>query len=151
MLHTFVALVQDKPGILTRVASLAFAMSTFLPMPASAQQIHVKVLNAKNGKPFNHVNLTIGTAGPQTSSFHIETDHTGLAVVQLVSNGSISVYAMGYQTDCRPALQQQRSFPFSEIVTKGITITNSCGKATYIAAPGELVIFVRNTTFLERD
>jgi hypothetical protein len=151
MLHTFVALVQDKPGVIARVASLAFVMSAFLPMHASAQQIHVKVLNAKNGKPFNHVNLTVGTAGPQTSSFHIETDHTGLALVQAVPNGSISVYVMGYQTDCRPSLQQQRSFPFGEIVTKGITIANSCGKAMYAAAPGELVLFVRNTTFMERD
>ena len=74
MLHSFVA----QSGVLTRVASLAFAMSAFLPMRASAEQIRVKVLNAKNAKPFNHVNLTIGTAGPQTSTFHIETDRTGL-------------------------------------------------------------------------
>jgi hypothetical protein len=147
MLHTFVA----QSGVLTRVASFAFAMSAFLPTHASAQQIHVKVLNAKNGKPFNHVNLTIGTAGPQTSSFHIETDHAGLALVQLVPNGSISVYAMGYQTDCRPAMQQQQPFRFDEIVRAGITIANSCGKATSVAAPGELVLFVRNTSLLERD
>ena len=151
MLHTFVALVQNKPCVLTRVASLAFVMSAFLPMYASAQQIHVKVLNAKNGKPVNHVNLTVGTAGPQASSFHIETDHTGLALVQAVPNGSISVYAMGYQTDCRPTTQQQQPLQFGEIVRAGITVANSCGKATYVAAPGELVLFVRNTTFLERD
>jgi hypothetical protein len=147
MLQSFVA----QSGVLIRVASFVFAMSAFLSMRASAEQIRVKVLNAKNGKPFNHVNLTIGTAGPQTSSFHIETDRTGLALVPLVPNGSIFVYATGYQTDCRPAMQQQQPFPFNEIAKAGITIANSCGKATYVAAPGELVLFVRNTTLFSRD
>jgi len=151
MLHTFVALVEDKPGVLNRVMLLGLVVSVFIPLQASAQQIQIKVLDAKNGKPFKHVNLTVGTNGAIASSVHIETDRAGLALVQVVPSGSISVYATGYQTDCRPSAEQTKSFSFDEVVTAGISIANSCGKAAYIAAPGELVLFVRKTTLLERD
>jgi hypothetical protein len=151
MLHTFVALVEDKLGILNRAILLALVIGIFLPLHADAQQINIKVLNAKSGKPFRHVVLIVGTTGTQTSRFHVETGRTGLATVKVVPNGSISIYAMGYQTDCRSGLEQAKSFQFDEIVTAGISIANSCGKTTYIASPGELVLFVRNTTFFERD
>jgi hypothetical protein len=151
MLHTFVALVKGNRGILNRLILLAGVIGIFSPMHAMSQQIRIRVLDANSGKPFKRVNLTIGTIGAQTSSFHVETDSTGLALVKVTPNGSISIYAMGYQTDCRPGIEQTKPFPVNEIVATGISIANSCGKKTYIAAPGELVLFVRKTTFLERD
>jgi hypothetical protein len=129
------------------------ACFVFGPSAIDAQVSQVKVLaiNAKNGRPVKHVDLFVSVTGGQAIAPHLETDRTGVAVSRADQNGSILVESSGLDTDCRATPALQTHFPVSTILSEGIAVANSCGKASHKANPGELVLFVRKTTFWERD
>jgi hypothetical protein len=130
------------------VACFVFGSSA---IAAQVSQVKVLAINAKNGSPVKHVDLFVSVTEDQTTASHLETDQTGLAMVRADQNGSILVESSGLHTDCRGTQRSQTHFPVSTILSEGITVANSCGKASHKANPGELVLFVRKTTFWERD
>jgi outer membrane protein assembly factor BamB len=129
------------------------ACLVFGPSAAAAQASQVKILaiNAKNGRPVKHVDLLVSFTESQTKTSLLETDRTGAAMISADQNGSILVKSSGLHTDCRATPGSETHFPVSTILSEGITVANSCGNASRKANPGELVLFVRKTTFWERD
>ena len=71
MLHTFVALVSDKPVVLTRTAALLLCLA-LLPTIAIAQsqppQLKIRIINAKTNKPVQDENLNIALKVDQIGS-----------------------------------------------------------------------------------
>jgi hypothetical protein len=130
------------------IACFVFGSSA---MEAQVSQVKVLAMNAKNGNPVKHVDLFVSVTEGQTTASHLETDQTGVAMIRADQNGSISVESSGLHTDCRGTQESQTHFLVSTILSEGITVANSCGKASHKANPGELVLFVRKTTFWERD
>jgi len=135
--------------------SFAFVVACFVfgsnAVEAQVSQVKVLAINAKSGNPVKHVDLFVSVTEGQTTASHLETDQTGVAMVRADQNGSILVESSGLHTDCRGTQEPQTHFPVSTILSEGITVANSCGKASHKANPGELVLFVRKTTFWERD
>jgi hypothetical protein len=143
MLRTVVALVQDKPGVLTRVASslvlgLASAIAT-----AQTTQIHIQILNANNGHPIKNRSLGI-VLGPNSNTPDGRSDAKGMIVVTTDPRATINLVTQPY-AECRPKSPDPWEIKYSvaDILATGLSTPNICGKAHATAKSGEIIIFER--------
>ncbi len=139
MLHNFVAL-SGKARIPSLVALVLYGLSGITAV-AQATQIHIHILNAKNGHPIKNRNLDIvfGNYGHEGTS-----DANGTIVVTADPKSTISLVTQPY-AECRPKSSSPWEIKYSveDILAKGFSTPNVCGKAHAVAKPGEIIIFER--------
>jgi hypothetical protein len=155
-----------------------FVMAMVSSYKAHSQEIRVRLLDGKSGKPMAHscINVWIGD---KRATLSIPTDENGVAKVYLTNNASevnrsnyvescgmfgvsdpkvmysdiIQVQA-GYAW-CNSEAQDRSWLIIHEFKTKylldnGDVTQNVCGRASAISTPGELTIFVRPLTLWEK-
>jgi hypothetical protein len=162
---------------------LSLLVSLFGPL-LHAQEIHIRVLNARNGRPITDecVNVWIGTFyGPHMVA---ATNRDGVVVLHPADNEFVAEAAcLGWPARAsRPAgldtitvaadkyvacqeygkvlpgdaahpnllKEVMPSYPIKKILESGVAAGNTCGKFRAEAKPGELILFVRPRSFLER-
>jgi hypothetical protein len=143
MLHTFIAVIQDRAGVLTRVASsLALGLVGTIATAQTAP-IHIQILNATNGHPIKNRSpaMILGT-NPNTPEGL--TDSKGQIVVTADPKTTIRLVTQPY-AECRPKLPDPWEIKYSveDILATGLSTPNVCGKAHATAKPGEIIIFER--------
>jgi hypothetical protein len=149
MLHTFVALIQDKAGVLTRLASLLLVLAA---ASASAQtvQIHLRFLDGRNGKPISNQQVHVFDFTHQQEIPTSRTDQLGRVLV-IVSEDSVINAGTRDFIDCTKSSNvSYTSGKVNQILLAGVIGGNLCGKASAAPAPGELVVFVRPWGFWEK-
>jgi hypothetical protein len=146
----------------------------------SAQTLEITLVNGRNGRPMvgasSHVNVWVGTAVKE--AIVIRTDGKGVARLQLTLNASEvnipdSVFGGSIVVD-HPVVKYDESFRINapyvlcesggsnyswlgwenfstrEILHHGYSSPNTCGKVTVSPQPGQLILFVRPLTWLEK-
>ena len=139
MLHAFVARIQAKRGPLARFALLCAIL--IAPCVASAQtaEIHIRIVNGKNGRPIKNETLRVWTTRNHINADLWPTDATGEVLLKVDGNAQIALDE-NLNASCRtlPANQQASQFLYSvaEILNKGIATDNTCGTVRVTAKPG---------------
>jgi len=153
MLHTFVAHIQAKRGTLARFALLCVLLIVPCVSRAQTAEIHIRIINGKNGRPIKNETLRVWTTRDHIDADLWPTDATGAVLLKVDGNAQIAVDANQYAS-CRtlPQNQQPSEFLYSvaEILGKGISTENICGNIRVAAKPGELILFERPFTLLEK-
>jgi len=174
------------PPILRKYFVISSLVSPFGPL-VHAQDIHVRVLNARNGKPVNNECINVSLGSWHGTDLLVPTDKNGIAVLHLGGKevtadaacqgwskqasaaGVEAIAVMGdYYVACQeygkissreltkpdalPAVIKEvvPSYPIKKILESGVAAGNTCGRFRAEAKPGELVLFVRPLSFLER-
>jgi len=118
---------------------------------AQAQQLRIHILNAEDGKPITNeqLNIYIGTAKDNlrirstdsTGNILLEADPTVIIRMEPTQN-----------VDCREYTSTpiENGYHVDEILRKGISAENSCGKARVTAESRELILYERPLTYSER-
>jgi hypothetical protein len=143
MLHTFIALIQDKVGAFTRLASpLVLGLASTIAT-AQTTQIHIQILNAKNGHPIKNRSLGI-VLGTNSNTPDGPSDAEGMIVVTADPRTTIRLVTQPY-AECRPKPPDpwEIKYPVEDILATGLSTPNVCGKAHATAKPGEIIIFER--------
>lgn len=174
------------PGRLLAGQLLFFsvALAAFAGPSLWAQEFHIRVLNARDGKPMAGVCLSV-----YFGRWHDETDiwartnQDGVAVLHLANNllvadtgchawkrqayfpSGLDTVALQnvYHVDCQeigrglsasgryvPIEARVPTYSVRRILESGISASNICGKARAQAKPGELIVFARRATLLEK-
>jgi hypothetical protein len=129
--------------------------SGFSTLALQAQVIRIKVVNGKNGKPVANLDIMFNTEIPAWSPYSLFTDRNGEVAVKVGSFTKMVVFtpSMKYRPCLKPTIKGHApstpSYSVADILSKGISMENSCGKRRVDAAPGEIVYFVRPWTFWE--
>ncbi len=146
MIRTFVAFILNKPSVFTRVAALAFTCAT-LTATAHAQQLHIRILNAKTNKPIPDEQLNVALRADQIGSVAMATDKRGLILVHTGNAATIRILSNMY-ADCRPRAELYTDYPVATILRTGITTGNLCSSSTPPPKPGELLLFEVPKTYI---
>jgi hypothetical protein len=153
MLHTFVARIQSKPGPLTQLALLCALLIAPCASHAQTAEIHIRIINGKTGRPIKNETLRVWTTRNHVDADLWPTDANGSVLLKVDGATQIAVDANQYAS-CRtlPANQQASQFLYSvaEILNKGIATDNTCGPVRVAARPGELILFERPFTLMEK-
>jgi hypothetical protein len=130
--------------VLRLVAAFALLSAPF----AFGQSFHIRVLNAKDGKPVKHEKVSVSLKGEKGARDY-ETDENG--EVALTLNASAKIFAATeWWVTCRKLSKNEDGYiPVAEIQRDGVTAENSCGKAASETFRGVLVLFARKASFLE--
>jgi hypothetical protein len=113
-------------------------------------EIHIKVINGKNGKPIKDEKLNLWRSADQRDAEIMPTDKDGVITFDVDRSGSIRVGSNIYVT-CHPykSGETERFHAVQKILTEGIADLNECSKVTAAASPGELIVFERPRSLLE--
>jgi hypothetical protein len=153
MLHTFVALVQAKRGTLTRLALLCALLIAPCASRAQTAEIHIRIINGKNGRPIKNETLRVWTTRDHIDADLWPTDATGAVLLKVDGAAQIALDE-NLNASCRTLPANLQSFQFlysvAEILNKGISTENTCGKVLVAAKPGELILFERPFTLMEK-
>ena len=153
MLHPFVASIQNKRGTLTRFALLCALLIVPCVSHAQTAEIHIRIINGKNGRPIKNETLRVWTTRDHVDADLWPTDATGSVLLKVDGNAQIAVDANLYAT-CRALPQNQQPsqllYSVAEVLGKGISTENTCGNIHVAAKPGELILFERPFTLLEK-
>jgi hypothetical protein len=131
--------------------------SGFGALGLQAQVIRIKVVDGKSGKPVTNLGISFRTEITSPPWIHpsLLTDQNGEVVVKVGSFTSMALYtpSLKYAACLSPTVKGQAPssplYSVADILSKGISMENSCGKRRVDAAPGEIVYFVRPWTFWE--
>jgi hypothetical protein len=148
MLDTFTTHIQDKHGVITRVAALVLCLS--LPLVTHAQpshQLRIRIINAKTNQPVPDERLNVALRVDQIGSVAMATDKNGIILVDTGHATTIRILSNMY-ADCRPRLELYTDYPIATIRQSGITTGNLCSDAQPKAHPGELILFEIPKTFI---
>lgn len=161
-----------------------------LGAPLHAQDIHIKVLNARNGKPITNECVNVFTRQELGSStLLIPTDREGVALLHVEGDHAVPVGAplgrrCGGSETLHPTVghadtiqisgdyylacqeygktmpgegaggpgrdQRMPSYSVAKILLSGIAAANTCGRFTAQPKPGELILYVRPLSLLEK-
>jgi len=153
MLHTFVARIHAKRGYLTQLALLCALLIVPCVSHAQTAEIHIRIINGKTGRPIKNETLRVWTTRNHIDADLWPTDATGSVLLKVDGNAQIALDE-NLNASCRtlPANQQASQFLYSvaEILNKGIATENTCGNVRVPAKPGELILFERPFTLLEK-
>jgi hypothetical protein len=159
---------------------LATVLLTMPAMSLAAQTLEIKLVNGKNGRPMvgtsAYVNVWVG--GERKEAIAIPMDDKGVARLQLTLNpNEVNVpNSTGHGTIVanHPVVQYDESFRINvpyvvcgsgdgdrsplglknfstkEVLDHGYASANTCGKVTATPQPGQVVLFVRPLTFMEK-
>jgi hypothetical protein len=147
------ALVHAKRGPLTQLALLCALLIVPCVSHAQTAEIHIRIVNGKNGRPIKNETLRVWTTRDHVDADLWPTDATGSVLLKVDGNAQIALDE-NLNASCRtlPANQQASQFLYSvaEILNKGIATDNTCGTVRVTAKPGELILFERPFTLLEK-
>ncbi|QNI35456.1 hypothetical protein [Edaphobacter albus] len=161
---------------LNLLVTVLLAMSV---MSLAAQTLEIKLVDGRNGRPMvgtsAYVNVWVG--GERKEAIAIPTDDHGVARLQLTLNPNeenISI-STGHGTivEKHPVVKYDASFRINapyvlcgaggnrswlalknfstkEVLDHGYASANTCGKVTASPRPGQVILFVRPLTFLEK-
>ena len=129
----------------------------FSALGLQAQVIRVKVVAGKNGKPVANMEISFRTEITSPPWVHpsLLTDRDGEIAVKVGSFTSMALYtpSLKYAACLTPTTKGQGPssplYSVAEILGKGVSMENNCGKRRIDAVPGELIYFVRPWTFWE--
>ena len=127
----------------------------FSALALQAQVIRVKVVDGKNGKPVANLDIMFNTEIPAWSPYSLFTDRNGEVAVKVGSFTKMVVFtpSMKYRPCLKPTIKGHApstpAYSVADILSKGISMENSCSKRRIDAVPGELLYFVRPWTFWE--
>jgi hypothetical protein len=153
MLHPFVARIQPKRVYLTRLALLCALLIVPCVSHAQTVEIHIRIVNGKNGRPIKNETLRVWTTRNHVDADLWPTDATGSVLLKVDGNAQIALDE-NLNASCRTLPANQQSFQLlysvAEILNKGISTENTCGTVLVAAKPGELILFERPFTLLEK-
>jgi hypothetical protein len=153
MLHAFVARIQPKPSVLTQLALLCALLMVPCVSHAQTVEIHIRIINGKNGRPIKNETLRVWTTRNHVDADLWPTDATGLILLKVDGAAQIALDE-NLNASCRTLPANQQSFQLlysvAEILSKGISTDNSCGTIRVAAKPGELILFERPFTLMEK-
>ncbi len=142
---------------MSRVAICVIAIVTLLCPVAAEQQITIKVVDGRNGKPLKNttVDIWFGTkASPPPTQVNAASD--GSAVVVIPASRETMLIAAQSVADCRAGREAGKSYieknvyRVEDILHTGVVAQNMCGKATGQPTPGVLVFYVRPLHWWEK-
>jgi hypothetical protein len=120
---------------------------------AQAVEIHIRIINGKNGRPIKTETLRVWITRNHIDADLWPTDATGSVLLKVDGAAQIALDE-NLNAGCRtlPANQQPSQFLYSvaEILNKGISTENTCGTVRVTAKPGELILFERPFTLMEK-
>jgi hypothetical protein len=125
----------------------------FSALALQAQVIRIKVVDGKSGKPVANLEIMFRTELTTFPHPSLLTDRDGEVVVKVGPFTSMALYtpSLKYAACLTPTTKGQAPssplYSVADILSKGISMENSCGKRRIDAVPGELLYFVRPWTF----
>jgi hypothetical protein len=150
----------------------------FLGMPVRAQEIRIRVLNGRNGKPITHECLNVSLGPWHGADLLAPTNKDGVVVLHMgggtvsaevpsgtrcvggfparatLPQGEDRITPASGGNDCQRFHKHQvntpPSYSMQEILQHGVVAENTCGKVRAEAKPGELIFFLRPPTWLEK-
>jgi hypothetical protein len=141
-------LASNKLGILTRTSSLLLGVGLILAtVEVQAQQIKIRIINAKTDQPVKDEKLNVALRVDQIGSVAMPTDEKGIINVDIGQATTIRILSNMY-ADCRPRGELYTDYPIATIVKTGITTGNLCSSAQPKPKPGELILFEIPRTFI---
>jgi hypothetical protein len=153
MLHPFVARIHDKRGYLTQLALLCALLIMPCVSHAQAAEIHVLIINGKTGRPIKTETLRVWTTRNHIDADLWPTDANGAVLLKVDGAAQIALDE-NLNAGCRTLPANQQSFQIlysvAEILNKGISTENTCGTIRVTAKPGELILFERPFTLMEK-
>ena len=176
------------PPLLTTVRemrslTMALVLAVFAPPALHGQEIRIKLLDARNGKPAANECLNVWTGTERGEQLIAKTNDDGTAVLRSAHGNVVAETACREQwpleapLNARPGalmlvpewhvacqeytrvvpeqatvnpLTRLPSYPVKRILELGVSASNTCGRFREQAKPGELILFVRPRTFLEK-
>ena len=148
-------------------------------MSLAAQTLEIKLVDGRNGRPMvgtsAYVNVWVG--GERKEAIAIPTDDKGVARLQLTLNPNEENIPLstghGTIVEKHPVVKYDESFRINapyvlcgakgnrswldlksfstkEVLEHGYASGNTCGKVTATPKPGQVVLFVRPLTFMEK-
>jgi hypothetical protein len=141
-------LASNKLGIMTRTSSLLLGVGLILAtVEVQAQQIKIRIINAKTDQPVKDEKLNVALRVDQIGSVAMPTDEKGIINVDIGQATTIRILSNMY-ADCRPRGELYTDYPIATIVKTGITTGNLCSSAQPKPKPGELILFEIPRTFI---
>ena len=164
-------------GVLNLLVAVLLTMPA---MSLTAQTLEIKLVDGRNGRPMvgtsSYVNVWVG--GERKEAIAIPTDDKGVARLQFTLNPNEENIpnSTGHGTivESHPVVKYDESFRINapyvlcgsgegnhpwlelknfntkEVLDHGYASVNTCGKVTASPQPGQVVLFVRPLTFLEK-
>ena len=148
-------------------------------MSLAAQTLEIKLVDGRNGRPMvgtsAYVNVWVG--GERKEAIAIPTDDNGVARLQLTLNPNEENVPLstghGTIVEKHPVVKYDESFRINapyvlcgaegsrswldlknfstkEVLDHGYASGNTCGKVTATPQPGQVILFVRPPTFMEK-
>ena len=149
-------------------------------MSVAAQTLEIKLVDGRSGRPMvgtsAYVNVWVG--GERKEAIAIPTDENGVSRLQLTLNPSevnipistghgtivekhpvvkydesfrINVpYVLCVSGEANHSPLDLKNFSTKEVLDHGYASGNTCGKVTASPQPGQVVLFVRPLTFMEK-
>jgi hypothetical protein len=143
--------------VFMRLVKLTLLLILFAADSAVAQQITIKLINGRNGRPMKNVVIDVWFGERASGApLQVKTRQDGTVVVTIPGNEKSVVAAGEWVADCRGGNKPGNGFIDSNVysVTQvshtGIVAQNSCGTATQQPIPGTLALFVRPTHWWEK-
>jgi hypothetical protein len=153
MRHALVARIQNKRSPLTQLALLCALLTMPCVSHAQTVEIHIRIINGKNGRPIKNETLRVWTTRNHVDADLWPTDATGSILLKVDGAAQIALDE-NLNASCRTLPANQQSFQLlysvAEILNKGISTENTCGTIRVTAKPGELILFERPFTLLEK-
>jgi hypothetical protein len=170
-------LVSFRCGWLNLLVTVLLVVSA---MSVAAQTLEIKLVDGRNGRPMvgtsAYVNVWVGRE--RKEAIAIPTDDHGVARLQLTLNPNEENIPLstghGTIVEKHPVVKYDESFRINvpyvlcgagegshspvdlrnfsskEVLDHGYTSGNTCGKVTATPQPGQVILFVRPLTFLEK-
>lgn len=132
---------------LALAAALACSAVLTTPIVAHAQQLHIRIFNAKTNKPVTDEQLNVALRTDQIGSVAMATDKHGLILVHTGKATTIRILSNMY-ADCRPRAELYTDYAIATILSTGITTGNLCSRITLPTKPGELLLFEIPKTYI---
>jgi len=131
-----------------RAAAMAAFILVLSVQTAAASPIQIRVLNAKNGKRVAGQKVSVLIKGAKDATEYT-TDAEGNINVDLDPAAEVFV-ATEWWTPCRKVGSEIDPYvSVGEILKDGVTIENTCGRATSETIKGTLVIFAKRPSIVQ--
>jgi len=112
-------------------------------------QVRVRIVDANSGHPIKSQTIAVVGNGKNLSE-NLKSDSTGVIQIQADRSWSLYVTTQPY-AECRGKTNFARmevAYPVQDIVDRGLSTLNTCGKATLQTRPGDLIVFEKRRSLI---
>jgi hypothetical protein len=151
MLHTVLALVQDKRRFNIIVVSLAFALGCFTSTcVAQSTTVRIRFADGKSGKPLHLKYYDQGTGAVAAGNYKVDNVDGDSLIVTFNNVSTIAFRSDAYEPcDAKGKHAPRPQYSLQDIVDHGVVSSNYCGHAHAQPALGELLIYSRRDHWWE--